>query len=244
MRPIQRGTTPKIGNIDKSVSDYKDWRQDLIDRIGNYCSYCNMTLNDSPQVEHVVPKNPQPNQTAGSMLSWDNMLLACGPCNRAKSNHPVSNTTHYLPDYHNTHLVFDFIIIDHPTKQNQKACIPFVNTQPFVDPVKARSTMDLFKLDKVVSNKRATDLRWKYRYEAYLSAQLWKRNWESWGYGKANEFIPLLVDCIASKGFFSIWFNSFFDVPQIKQAIISAFKGTNKNCFDKSNFEPLQIHLP
>lgn len=60
MRPVDRGPVPHVNGVPKTVADYKDWRQDLIDRIGNYCCYCNMVLNDSPQVEHVTPKKPQP----------------------------------------------------------------------------------------------------------------------------------------------------------------------------------------
>src|SRR5690606_24842339 len=104
MRPVTKGGIPQINGTDKTVSDYKDWRQDLIDRIGNFCSYCNMVLNDSPQVEHVAPKSTNP----ALALVWSNMLLACGPCNRAKSNLPYDLSTHYIPDYHNTHLAFDY----------------------------------------------------------------------------------------------------------------------------------------
>jgi len=119
MRPVERGGIPQENGVNKVVRDYKDWRQDLIDRIGNYCSYCNMTLNDSPQVEHVTPKNPRPGQVAGALLDWNNMLLACGPCNRAKGNQPNSNQTHYIPDYHNTHLAFEYVIIDHKKEESK-----------------------------------------------------------------------------------------------------------------------------
>ncbi len=233
MRPVDRGDVPQIVGKDKSVSNYKDWRQDLLDRIGNYCSYCNMVLNDSPQVEHVVPKNPQAGQPAGALLAWDNMLLACGPCNRAKSNHPHSATTHYFPDANNTDLIFDYIVINHPRKSNQKACVPIpkstLNTN---QKVKAQNTIDLCKLDKLTIIPSATDLRWKYRFEAWHSANLiWKNQWDNWGNKQPNDFIPLLVDAAKAKGFFSIWFEAFNDVPEAKKALIIGFIGTDPTSY-------------
>lgn len=110
MRPIDKGAVPMVNGAPKTVSDYKDWRRDLIDRIGNYCCYCNMVLNDSPQVEHVIAQDINPTLAT----DWDNMLLACGPCNHTKSNKPCPKTTHYLPQFHNTHLAFSFSAVRHP----------------------------------------------------------------------------------------------------------------------------------
>ncbi len=237
MRPVFRGTTPldALGNP-KTVSDYKDWRADLIDRIGNYCSYCNMVLNDSPQVEHVTPKNPQVGQTQGSMLDWDNMLLACGPCNRAKDNNPCPTTTHFLPDFHNTHLAFEHIVFDVPQKPGQKACVlmPKVSlTQPQL--TKAQNTIDLCKLDKIVVNPRATDLRWKYRYEALLASQFVRESWDRSGKNNAADFLPLLNIVATAKGFFSVWYTTFQDVPVVLQSLINAFPNTVTTCFDAAN---------
>lgn len=235
MRPVERGSIPQVEGIDKTVTDYKVWRQDLLDRIGNYCSYCNMVLNDSPQVEHIVPKNPQVGQPAGALLAWDNMLLACGPCDRAKSNNPNSAVTHYIPDYHNTHLAFDYIVIDHPNKSNQKACIPIPKiTNNNYQQSKARNTIDLCKLDDLRINLRATDLRWKYRFEAWHSANLiWRTSWNNWT-GKVDDFITLLVDAAKAKGFFSVWFEAFNDIPNIKNALIIGFLGTDQNSFQSA----------
>lgn len=38
MRPVNKGDIPQLNNKEKIVSDYKDWRLDLIDRIGGYCA--------------------------------------------------------------------------------------------------------------------------------------------------------------------------------------------------------------
>lgn len=236
MRPVVRGAVPLIAGVAKTVSDYKDWRLDLLERIGNYCSYCNMVLNDSPQVEHVSPKAPNP----GLTLLWDNMLLACGPCNRTKSDDPYDITTHYIPDYHNTHLAFSYKVIDHPRKKNQKACIIIPRNNPAVNAVKAQATIDLCGLDATTYNVRATDLRWKYRYEALVTAQLWRTDWDNWGSGIGAPFVDLLLTAATGKGFFSIWFDVFRDVRDIKIALIQEFENTHAPSFDPgSDFDPI-----
>ena len=232
MRPVVRGAVPQVNGVNKTVSDYKDWRMDLIDRIGNYCSYCDMLLNDSPQVEHVSPKAPNP----GLLLVWNNMLLACGPCNRAKSDDPYTTATHYIPDYHNTHLGFSYQVVPHPTKKNQSACIVIPRSDPAVNLQKALDTIDLCKLAQLTYNKRATDLRWKYRYEALVTAQLWRMDWDNWGGVVGQRFVALLVTAAQGKGFFSIWFDIFHDVPLVKQALINGFPNTDATSFDAANF--------
>ncbi len=238
MRPVKRGNVPQIAGVDKTVADYKDWRQDLLNRIGNYCSYCNMVLNDSPQVEHVIPKIPQAGQTAGALLAWDNMLLACGACNRAKDNHTNSIATHYIPDTNNTHLILDYVVrfVNHPKKGTQVVCIPIPkSTLNANQQTKAQNTIDLCKLNVLTVNPRATDLRWKYRFEAWQSANLiWRKNWDNWGYTKANRFIDLLVDAAKKCGFFSIWFEAFNDVPLAKNALINGFLGTDPTSFQNA----------
>lgn len=237
MRPIDKGNTPLVNTELKSVTDYKDWRQDLIDRLGNYCCYCNMTLNDSPQVEHVAPKNSVPEL----LLEWNNMLLACGPCNRAKSDNDYTVDDHYIPDYHNTHLAFDYIVVPHPRKNNTPACVPIPSANRNADIRKANNTIALLKLDALTSGARATDLRWKYRYEAFLSATLWRQSWDDWGNTMADKFIPLLKDAALAKGFFSIWFSFFQEVATIKAVLINSFPGTRVTAFDL-NSNPIPLH--
>jgi hypothetical protein len=240
MRPVERGAIPQIGGVNKIVSDYKDWRFDLLGRIGNYCSYCNMPLNDSPQVEHVTPKNPQPGQPAGALLDWNNMLLACGPCNRAKGNKPNNTSSHYIPDHHNTHLAFDYIVIDHPTEKKTKACITIPKKDANIDAFKAQNTINLCELAALVTNKRATDLRWKYRFEAWHSANvIWRPEWDDWGHNRPIEFARLLVNAATGKGFFSIWFQAFQDIPLIKQELMTGFLGTHIDSFGTNDFTPI-----
>ena len=51
-------------------------------RLGSYCSYCGMKLDNAPEVEHVASKSTDP----ALITNWDNLLLACKACNPRKSN--------------------------------------------------------------------------------------------------------------------------------------------------------------
>jgi len=80
MRPVERGNCPQdtAGNR-IPFAQYRDARDHLIDRIGDYCSYCEVCLHSSIHVEHVRPKQPQP----ALERAWTNFLLACEEDHRA-----------------------------------------------------------------------------------------------------------------------------------------------------------------
>ncbi len=229
-----------INGRPKVVSDYTYWRGDLLARLGNYCCYCNMPLTDGPEVEHVQPKNP-PQGTAqpGSILAWENLLLSCGACNRYKGNRAVSPAEFYLAEHHNTHLVFHYIRLDHPSKPGQKACIPVPSNDALVNPLKAKETIDLTALAELKDDRgKASDLRWNLRHDAWISAATSERNWRDFGHLYPDEFLEDLLQKAKATGFFSIWFNVFQDVPSVRHALIQAFPGTAQNCFDQ-NANPL-----
>ncbi|MEZ4852315.1 MAG: HNH endonuclease, partial [Bacteroidia bacterium] len=69
MRPIIKGAIPKNNEgLDIVFPDYKYARRYLIDRIGEYCSYCERKIEANLAVEHVQPKSLNPDLE----LSWDN----------------------------------------------------------------------------------------------------------------------------------------------------------------------------
>lgn len=240
MRPVERGSIPTQANgTPKTVSDYKNWRIDLIARLGNYCSFCEMTLNDSPQVEHVIAQDIDDTKA----LEWTNLLLACGACNRSKSNKPCPKTTHYLPTEHNTFLSFRLSKTTNPRQQDEPASFVIVNTQLQThQQVKAQNTLDLCQLHSDSTAKgselRVTDLRWRYRLEAINNAELWRKEWDDWGYNNATRFIQLMLTAAKAKGFWSAWFEIFKDVSIIRETFVKQFAGTAVNCFD-SHFLPI-----
>lgn len=169
MRPIFKGAIPVVNGTAKTVNDYKEWRSDLIGRLGPFCCFCNIPLKDSIQVEHVIAQDIDNSRR----LDWDNMLLACGPCNRSKSNKPCPPSTHYLPQFHNTHLTFTHTFPAVLLPRHADSPAVFLSVRPGnADSAKARNTIDLCSLDKDTTRKadQVTDLRWKFRHEALLAA--------------------------------------------------------------------------
>ena len=245
MRPIDKGDIPtKPDGSPKSFSNHRSWRRDLVERIGNYCCYCGMELKNSPQVEHVIAQDIDPTLS----LDWFNLLLGCGACNRAKSNKPCPPNKYYLPDFHNTYLAFNLNVTTNPRQNNEEAIFivpnPNLTTSQLI---KAQNTIQLCRLheDTTANPNQVTDLRWRYRFEAFESADLWRKDWDSWGNTKADRFVPLLLSAARPTGFFSIWFRAFHDVTPIKKALIEGFPGTALNCFDANNdYNPVWRNLP
>lgn len=105
MRPIERGDIPKDGNGNDVVyTTYQKARGDLIKRLGDYCSYCEMQLDASLAVEHVQPKKPPGSTTPiqSRLLDWNNFLLACTNCNSTKGSKDVVLSEYLWPDKNNT----------------------------------------------------------------------------------------------------------------------------------------------
>jgi HNH endonuclease len=242
MWPVQRGDIPidnKTG-LSKVVNDYKLWRSDLIERIGDYCSYCNIPLSHARQVEHVVAKS-----TGGALTDWNNLLLACGPCNLAKSDKQCPPTTHYLPDYHNTHIAFSYIEKTFKRKGKiHSACIVDSSSNA-PDIPKSRNTISLLELDRLTYESKAVDRRWESRYKVLLSARTARSLWDE----LVNDpqrllFEQDLKNRILAEGFFSIWYIVFEDVPQVRQLIVESVQGTHPNAFPAPNYLPVPLHPP
>ncbi len=53
MRPVERGQRPVVNGVAREYKEYGDARNDLIDRVGDYCSYCEIPVPSGPNVEHV-----------------------------------------------------------------------------------------------------------------------------------------------------------------------------------------------
>ena len=97
MRPVNKGEYT-------DCNPYQDARNPLIDRIGDYCSYCELAKELA--VEHVVPHTK-----GGEKYKWENFLLGCQHCNGSsnKSNKNSSREGYYWADIHNTAFVFQYL---------------------------------------------------------------------------------------------------------------------------------------
>ncbi len=234
MRPVFRGPTPtKPDGSVKIVTDYNDWRGDLINRLGRYCSYCEIPLTHSANVEHVTPQALAPSL----QLEWSNMLLACSSCNGSKGKKPCSPVTHILPDYHNGVLAFtvQLVMVRRRRLPSLPGCIVIRRLGlTAASQAKAEATIQLCSLNKAKRLAKASDRRWELRWEALQSAKEWRKDWDAIPVVNRVRFIVLLLTAAVPTGFFSVWFEVFDDVPEIKQALLTAFPGTEISCFDSS----------
>ena len=221
MRPVNRGNCPtKDDGSMKVYTAYGNARRDLIDRMGQYCSYCNQKLPASLAVEHVVPKSLAPDLA----LEWDNFLLACTNCNSTKGDKDIVINEYLWPDVHNTVLAFDYT-------EDGKV---YINESLNVDlQQRAQNLLDLVGLQKYEDKPTDSDRRWKNRkdtfYKAKVALDLFLRARKK---DAEDEFITAIGLWATDNGFFSIWLEVFSAFPEVKKKLIQSFTGTALDAFD------------
>jgi len=229
MRPIERGPVPlKKDGTDKVYTSYGNARRDLIERMGQYCAYCNQKLPASLAVEHVQPKVSNPHLK----LEWTNFVLGCTNCNSTKGKKEVNLEEYLWPDVHNTHVAFKY------TSDGKIDVNPDLPTSL---KTKAKNMLDLVGLQNYPNTPTASDRRWINRKDAFIKAEMALKLYEkaiSNGHDSAVQFEKVFGLWASDNGFFSIWMNVFKDYPSVKNEIIKSFTGTANNCFDK-DFNPV-----
>lgn len=215
MRPVHKGNSPY-----DSISDYHKAAPFLEERIGSYCSYCELPLYHVPEVEHKVSKSKNPEL----QTTWENLLLGCKYCNSRKKDHiDLCNVKDYLwPDIDNTALAFTY-----------RFGVPQINTtllQELDDSgqtlQKAQNTFQLLKLDNPAPNDRRAKKRNEVYETAIRSLKCWKQN-------PINDMKEQIVETAIANGFFSIWTTVFIQEPEMLNAFIHAFVGTEHAFFNE-----------
>lgn len=239
MRPLDKGEAPQDNGVDVQVREYAEWRMYLVERIGYYCAYCNIPLSHSLNVEHVVAKTPREGHHAGDYLAWENMLLACGPCNTAKGNVPTETDRFYLPETNNTLIPFD--VQQHPENSNAAIVVPKSGLNE-LQKTKAQNTIELLGLDRIDLRNKVVDIRWKKRKAALLLAEL---SYELFSKVKAS--LPEETETAASHvarsaaetGFFMVWFKIFRNEPAVMEKLLDPeyIPGTAIKCFGEKTHE-------
>lgn len=224
MRPVIRGDVPTDSNgIAISFSDYAYARKDLIARLGEYCSYCEMQLDASLAVEHVKPKQPRGAQTVDLALAldWYNFLLACTNCNSTKGDKPIIVEEYLWPDQDNTFRALVY------TEGGR------INCHETLEIERAQRLVSLVGLDKEPDTATASDRRWLNRREAWDMAEQAKARLARC---QIPEMMEQIIDTIKAKGYWSIWMTVFNDQPNMLQRIINAHPGTDEGCFDVPSY--------
>jgi len=224
MRPIERGDIPlDKEEKEKIYSRYQDARRDLIDRLGQYCSYCETKLNASLAVEHVIPKDSSPELE----LKWNNFLLACTNCNSTKSAKLIKIDDYFWVDTHNTFMVFAYL---------ESGIVTINQKLNDLEKIKAANMIALVGLDKTPNKPDASDRRWQNRKEVWEIATRTLSNLKIIPNDVRELFISLLIDTAKGHGFWSIWMHIFEEHEDVKLALIEGFVGTYQACFNKNDY--------
>jgi uncharacterized protein (TIGR02646 family) len=226
MRPIEKGQTPVDLSTGQPVrfTRYQEARPHLIERLGEYCSYCEMQVNSSLAVEHVRPKSKNPHLE----LEWSNLLLACPHCNPTKGDEDVTLGDYIWPDLDDTHLAFRYtqdgrvVAIDGPLKERAERMIRLVG------------------LNKVPKPSESSDMRLRKRRIKYGEAiryrEILKRN-------NNPDVRELITDLARESGSRSIWVEVFKDDQDMIRRFNQAFVGTCLDCFETVTFAPKSRHV-
>jgi len=221
MRPVSRGGAPTDSNgLPISFKEYCDARDELLKRIGDYCSYCESPLL-APAVEHIQPKSKEPTLEK----TWSNFLLACTFCNSIKNDKTIDTNNlneYFWADIDNTARAFIY----------EKDRSPQINVSLTIsNQLIAQNTLVLTGLDReplhpLLSKK---DRRWTKRNEAWIKAERAKTNLIQ----QPNALMRRqILDTATSTGFWSVWMTVFKEDTEMRHLLLTEFKGTSKDCFD------------
>lgn len=219
MRPVERGAWP-VDNAGLPIQfeRYQEAKSHLIKKMGLYCSYCELPLDNAATVEHKEPKSWIP----WLEKMWCNFLLACAYCQGCKGSTPILLTDYFWPDQDNTLRAFQY--------ENM-----FVHVHAALDPalhVRAEKTRLLVGLDKVFGAPREpsdNDPRWRKRQEVWGKATEARKRLQRRDCVELREQIE---DTATSSGCFSIWMTIFEDDVDMRRRFIEKFVGTSGECFD------------
>lgn len=221
MRPVTKGEAP-----DKKFKKYQEAEPYLEERLGAYCSFCEMSINHVPEVEHKEAK-----ARGGDEMAWENLLLSCKYCNTRKGTIVAKGDKekYFWPDEDDTFHAFLYNGIlpelNEEYLQNQGEAIR----------QKARNLFQLVQLDNVPISPAVKDRRYTMRNEVRNYALNSKQGWDK--VKKTSEkgtYLQQIEMLAKASGFFSVWMNVFKDDMEVKRILVNAFKGTREEyCFDE-----------
>ncbi|AFZ60446.1 HNH endonuclease [Anabaena cylindrica FACHB-243] len=244
MRPVIRGKNTKV------FKDYKNARGDLINQLGEYCSYCEMRIGSSIAVEHILPKAKE--QFPDEETNWENLCLACNNCNSTKKGAMDKRWNSSWKHLHITSAKIaarsEFYWID---QDNTFRCVEYsqgglvtINPSLGIEEQKvAQATIEMVGLDKTPKpDMQMKDRRWINRKDAWDTAEKYLKILRQYNDKESlKQMQDIIVSHAVDKGFFSVWMTVFKDDPEMLKRFIFAFPGTAIDCFDQ---EGKAIHRP
>lgn len=208
MRPVRRGEHP-VGKegTPLAIREYQDAREPLIQRLGKYCSYCEMPLDNSPAVEHVRPKSLHPKLER----CWDNFLLACAYCNATKGSKDVELDSCFWPDKDNTFQVFTYY---------ESGGVEVAEELDSDNEEKAQLTLNLTGFGTESDSRRSVGRRDACGLAHKALTNLSRLDRE--------ELREQIIDTATSRGYWSVWMTVFADDADMRQRLVMKFTGTNR----------------
>ena len=198
MRPVDKGEAPKV------YTNYGKARHNLAEKIGYYCSYCEMKIANGIEVEHILPRNQ-----GGAPLDWDNFLLSCKYCNTIKSDHNSKLSNYLWADRDNTDLAFFY--------SEANAISPKTTLAKSLQ-VLAQNTIDLMGLNRFPKGKNTpteADTRWRSRKKTWDIA---KFSYTDWKEAPIMQMAKQIARTSLS-GHYSIWTEVFKKEPLVLKEI-------------------------
>ena len=211
MRSVERGPWPTEGNArPMSLAQYGRAKGPLIERIGEYCSYCERP--GDLHVEHVIPKSAAPKLET----EWSNLLLGCVNCNSRKLNKNNTREGYLWPDRDDTFAAF---VYRSGGRVSMKAGLA---------PRKRLEASALFDLVGLGETGTPTDRRRHKRRQA------WDQAVRTRDLIRDDKSRILATDVALGTGFFSVWMAVFREDDDMRERLIQAFPGTRRGSSSKS----------
>jgi len=233
VRPVARGARPvDEEGVGRDFAEYAHARPHLIERMGDYCSFCEMQLSAALAVEHIRHKNGNPQLER----QWENFLLACPSCNSTKGTKVSSAHDVTCRLWPHTDRTFD---VYHYESGGRVSLVP-VSDASLAQRAEATEAMlgltrqpgDGLTAEQI---KRGSDNRWKKRREAWDEAVSARTDLLE----ADTPVVRRKILAVArAQGFWSVWMTVFRDDPEMQRDLCMAFRGT-----DVGRVYPLPPHL-
>jgi len=217
MRPVNRGPAPR------TYDKYEKAKQDLVNQLGSYCSYCERRIPTYLAVEHIQPKGlPQYEHLKNE---WTNFLLACVNCNSSKSDKPVELDEILLPDRDNTFAAFVY---------HEDGTVDINRDMPADIQTLAVATRDLTALNRMDHPNWKEAVCFSALERVGQRIQAWEQAKEArQDYEIGETSAKSIAREAAATGFFSIWMDAFAGISEVRLKIIQSFPNTDMDCFDE-----------
>lgn len=217
MRPVDKGEEPK-----EKYLNYQDAQKILEERIGAYCSFCELPVVHVPEVEHKEAK-----ALGGDLLAWKNLLMSCKYCNTRKGKKVAAGEKDLClwADEDDTFHAYTY-----------EKGIPRVNYHYLKEKgndleQRAVRMFRLIQLDHIPRPKER-DRRWNNRMETYNCAEESLEGWKKITDKTDKDlFLKQTLQLAKAKGFFSVWMEVFKEYKEVQKRLIEEFEGTKEMYF-------------